>query len=282
MKKIKYVYSKSKTILTNIRNEHIGAFAAQSSFFFMLSFIPLIFLVLSVLKITKNGMNNFYDILFGIIPNSSHSIVKKLLNNFLFSSTSVVSFTTLLAAWSSGKGFYALTEGFHSVLRIKEKRNYFLLRLRSLVYSLMFSVVIAVLFVIGVFGKKIQYAIIKNNYLYFDYTYLISLVRVFFVVAMLFVILFLLYSFLPDWKAYADRGKTKFKKKFRGFSALVSSMVIYIYTVIFSMYSNTFVNYNNVYGGVSAFISVMLWLYGTMYIIVLGFRLCLYLSNDKK
>jgi len=226
-------------------------------------------------------MENFYDILFDIIPHSTHDIVKGLFDNVIFNSTSVISFTTLLAAWSAGKGFYALTEGFHSVLSIKEKRNYFLLRLRSLVYSLIFSTVIALLFIVGVFGRNIQSALLESNYLYFDYTYIITLVRVFFIILVLFTILLVVYSFLPDWKAYTDTGQFKCKIKFRAFSALVSSMVIYIYTIIFSMYSNIIVKYNNIYGGISAFISIMLWLYGSMYIIILGFRLSMFLNSDK-
>lgn len=277
---MKYIYKEVKRVIKNIRNEHIGAFAAQSSFFFIMSFFPLTFLVFTVLKISRNGAKNFSDLLCKIIPYSDYNTVKEIFDNFVFNSTSVISVTTLLTAWSAGKGFYALTEGFHSVLSIGEKRNYIFLRARSLVYSIAFSVIIALLFVIGVFGKSIQNTLLKNHPHYFDYTYLITCVRVFFIVFILFAILILLYSFLPDWKSYTDSGKNKCKLKYRIFSALVSSMSIYIYTIIFSVYSRTFMDYNNIYGGISAFISIMLWLYGSMYIIILGFRLSMYLNGE--
>ena len=61
-------------------------------------------------------------------------------------------------------------------------------------------------------------------------------------------------------------------------SAIIASLCIYLYTVLFSLYTNIFMDNSGIYGGISAFISVMLWVYGSMYIIILGFRLSVFMN----
>ena len=190
MKKIKYFYHRISNVVKNIRNEHIGAFAAQSSFFFIISFFPITFLIFTVLNVSKTGAEKFYDLLCKIIPYSDYDVVKSLFINYTIDTTSVISLTTVLTAWSAGKGFFAHAEGFHSVLSITEKRNYIFLRLKSLVYSAAFSVITAILFIIGVFGKSLQNTLLKRYPVYFGYSYVFSFIRVFFII---FVLLFILY-----------------------------------------------------------------------------------------
>lgn len=237
-----------KRILLNIRREHIGAFAAQSAFFFMMSFFPLMFLISTIMEVSQNGAE------------------------------SIFAFSTLFTAWSAGKGFYALAEGFHSILSIHEKRNYIVLRIRGLFCSVAFAIIIAALFFIGVFGGTIWHNITNLYPGYGVYTSLFSVLRGLFIVFVLFVILSLIYNFLPDWSSYEDCGGSDIKRRFHCISAFSASLSIYLYTVIFSFYTDIFMENTATYGGFSALVPVMLWVYGSMYIIILGFRLSVYMN----
>lgn len=279
MKTLKKILGYIKDILLNIRSEHIGAFAAQSSFFLIMSFFPLAFLVITVLKLSPNGVQGFTNVICNIIPYANRAFLEGIFDNFVFKPTSVISVSTLLTAWSAGKSFYSLSEAFRSVLGVTESKSYFLLRFRSLIVSVVFAVVIAVLFFTGVFGDNIHYLVLSYYPAYFNYTYLISGIRKIFIVFILFVILSLLYIFLPDWNTYTARGEKKVRIRYHLASAILSSVIIYSYTIIFSVFADIYVKYNDIYGGISALISVMLWIYGSMYILILGFRFSVFLSK---
>jgi len=281
MNKIKQIISYFKKILINIRSEHIGAFAAQSSFFIIMSFFPLAFLIISLLKLSGDGVNNFTKVIANIVPYIDRDFLEQIFDDFVFKPTSVISFSTLLTAWSAGKSFYALSEGFRSVLNIKNSKNYFVLRIRSLVFSVAFALSVAVLFFAGVFGDNIHNLVTLNYPNYYGYTYLISGIRKLFMVFILFIILSLLYIFLPDWEAYREITGKKCRIRYHFVCAFLASFIIYSYTIIFSVFADVYVRYNDIYGSISAFISVMLWLYGSMYILILGLRLSVFL-NDKK
>ena len=52
MKKIKEISSKIIQITTDISHDHVGAYAAQSAYFFMLCLIPIILLLLTLVRYT--------------------------------------------------------------------------------------------------------------------------------------------------------------------------------------------------------------------------------------
>ena len=271
MKKINSLFNTLKTILINIRNEHIGAFAAQSSFFFIMSFFPMVFLVLTVLKISGNNTERFTNIILNIIPYVNREFNQNIFEGFTFKPIPVISVTTILIAWSAGKSFYALSEGFHSILSVKETHNYFVLRIRGLVYSLVFAFVIALLFFISVFGDGIHSIVLAYYPTYSPFTYLISGIRKSFIIFVLFINFALIYFFLPDRSCLEKNITKKTYLKINLISALIVSIVIYFYTAAFSVFAGIYIKHNHIYGGLAAFISLMLWIYGSMYILILGF-----------
>lgn len=274
---IKYIIH----IIQRMRKEHIAAFASQSAFFIIMSFFPLCFLFVTILKITPNGVGRISTILSEAVPYIDKDIIVSVFDSFIYRPVPTISMTTLFTAWSASKSFYAIGEGFHSVLGVRERRNYFFLRLRSLVYSLGFALSLVILFFIGVFGDRINLLVTQNCPQYMQFTYLISGIRKSFIIFVLFVILSLLYIFLPDWNNYMENGGQKLRLKYQLQSALLSSVVIYLYTIIFSFGANIYIH-NNIYGGAGAIVTIMLWLYGSMYILILGFRLAVFLSLRKE
>ncbi len=271
-----YMYFKS--VFNNIRQEHIGAFAAQASFFFVLSFFPMILLCLTILGFSKTGTEFFLNFAADIAPFIKKSQIASVINGYSFKRTSVISFSTILTAWSAGKGFYALSDGFSTILNINESRSYLVLRIRGLFYSVAFAAVIALLYIIGVLGGNIRQVIFET---YPGYFITFSILRILFILTVIFIILALLYIFLPDRRAYMERKRKSLKLKYHLFSAAASSVCICVYTALFSFYLNYFSFKSHIYGGISAFISAMLWIYGSMYILILGFRLSVYLNTKR-
>ena len=121
----------------------MGAFAAQAAFFLILSFIPLIILIVSILNIAGIDLSVLkQDLSVYNISDVVQTYVNQLLEEVNTTGGYFIIFTIILSAWSSGKAFNALSQGFKYLMNIDERTNYFLKRLRGFIYSLLFALAI--------------------------------------------------------------------------------------------------------------------------------------------
>lgn len=237
-------------------------------------------LVLSVLKLLNIDMVKIYELIALYASGAEVAMAKRVFDDAALSAPSAISIGTVFTAWSAGRAFHALAEGFHSSLGIVTDKNYFFLRLRSLIFSLFFSLVIAILVIIGLFGNSIHSFVLRVYPAYSSYYYLVKALQIVFVCITLFVIIIVLYKFLPDWEmctsSYKSRGRMKLKTLF--VPSLLSAAVIYLFTFAFSIYVSYFAPYSLAYGSIASLVCIMLWLYGAMYVVLLGFRLSIYIK----
>jgi len=264
---LKVLYQKAIKIIKAINKAHIGAFAAQSAFFMILSFLPLAELVSCFLRLS--GVE--FDLLGKLIMPYDYDV----------SLTGVISFGTLFVAWSAGRAFHALSEGFQSVLAFASPSGYFKKRLRSLVLSVAFAALISMLTIIGLFGNNMFLIFTKAFPGLFKYYFLLNIIKTLFLPAVLFVIITFLYRLLPNWETDGKRRRNPIKLKHTLVSSLGSSGVICVFTFGFSVYITNFTNYRAVYGAMASLVCVMLWLYGTMYAVIIGFGLSVFLSRNN-
>ena len=57
-----------KEIKKDMEEQHVGAYAAQSAYFMILSFLPLIILLLSLIQYTEIGKGELYRLIQVVIP----------------------------------------------------------------------------------------------------------------------------------------------------------------------------------------------------------------------
>lgn len=261
MQNLKSFFKNLLAIPALIKEKHISAYAAQAAFFLVLSFFPMISLIITLIKLNGGAHHSFTRLVVNILPYVNKEYIMSILEDFTFRPSSVISLSTIVAAWSSGKSFYSLSEAFSTILNVKRDRGYIFLRFRSLLFSVIFADCVTFLFFIGVFGGKI------NDYILFyfpRYPYLVDIVRNIFIIFVLFIILSVIYIFLPQ----KERGGSI---RHYLLAAFLSSCVIYVYTAIFSLFADIYIKYSSFYGSIATFISAMLWIYGSMYIIIMGF-----------
>ena len=59
-------------IKRNIADNHVSAYAAQAAYFIMLSLIPLLILLLSMIQFTGIGKADFYSLIQHLVPQGFH------------------------------------------------------------------------------------------------------------------------------------------------------------------------------------------------------------------
>ena len=264
VKKIRYIIHKS--------SEHkVGAYSASAAFFMFFSLVPLIMLILSLFRLI---FTDSYDIL-SITNKFAPDVINEFLKNYLdeIVNTSKLSLTIVSAVallWAASKGVFAMIEGLNSINEIKEERNYFVVRLTSVFYTITLVVILFAALIIMVFGTTI------SDFLNNKFPNIRGLVYV--LTSMRFIIgfLFLVFFFAIVYKALPS-GKIKFSEQFPG--AVLASAGWVSFSILFSFFINNFSHYANIYGSLTAIIVLMLWMYICMYILFLGAEINLFLSK---
>lgn len=247
----------------DMEKSHVGAYAAQSAYFIILSFLPMIIMLLSVIQFTGIGKSDLYQLIQEVVPVGFQGWIFAIIDEMYSRTVATVSISALVTAWSAGKSFMALNRGMNSICRVEKKPNYIQMRLRGAVFALLFVALIVVTLVLIVFGTSIH----ELFSIYFPFLAIFTrIILSFRMVLMLGLFTFffaLLYMVLPNRRA-------GFVEQFPG--AIFAAAGWYLFSYGFSVYieySHAF----NMYGSLTTLVLLMFWLYAVMYIVLIGMEL---------
>lgn len=247
----------------DMERSHVSAYAAQSAYFIMLSFLPLIILLLSLIQFTGIGKADLYGLVQSFVPLGFQSWLIGIADEMYSRTLATVSISVLVTVWSAGKSFMALNRGMNAICKVEKNPNYLLMRLRGAVFAVLFVVLIVATLVLVVFGNSIHGLI--ETYLPFlaIFTRIILSFRLVLMLALFISFFAVLYMVLPNRKA-------DFTDQLPG--AVFAALGWYLFSFGFSIYieySHAF----NMYGSLTTLVLLMFWLYFVMYIVLIGMEL---------
>ena len=162
MKRIKDIYQRITGITAGFNEHHVGAYAAQTAYFFMLCMIPIILLLITMVQYTPVTKADVMTAVIQVFPSSVESLITSIVNQVYNQSMGIIPVTILVAMWSAGKGVLAMASGLNCIYHCRETRNYIVLRIRATIYTLLFIVVIILLLVLSVFGNTLNLFIAEH------------------------------------------------------------------------------------------------------------------------
>ncbi|GHV49531.1 hypothetical protein FACS189499_10610 [Clostridia bacterium] len=231
-----------KTTFRRAAGSYIGVYSAQAAFYIIMSFFPFVMLFLSLLKYlpgTSLHIQMFIGDRADFFPENVSAVLENVfLEIYSGSSVPVMSVATVGALWAASKGFMAIIGGLNYVYSVSEKRNWFTLRLVSVIYTLGLIALLTVLVLLG-----------------------LSHMNTMFMFLILIILFLLLYTVIPD-------RKTKPQNELPG--AIISASGFVIFSRCYSYYIENFPNDSAIYGSLAAVVFLMLWLYFCMYILFVG------------
>ena len=261
MDKLKKIYEKITDITDEIGNDHVGAYAAQSAYFFMLCMIPIILLLLTLVQYTPVTKADVMTAVMQVFPSSVDSMMATVVNQVYNQSMGIIPVTIIVALWSAGKGVLAMTTGLNCVYHCKETRNYVILRLSSTLYTLMFLLVILFLLVLSVFGNSLNIFISEHIPIFAEIADRVIELRTILTPIVMVAFSLLIYKFLPN------RRDSLLRQLPGAVFAAIGWMAI---SWVFSVYVDVFTGFSSMYGSLTTIVLIMLWMYFCMYCILLG------------
>lgn len=268
--KIKLIYYKKNELLGRDEKSHLRAYAAESAFFIIISMVPCILLLLTLIQYTPVTRSMVMEAALEVFPSSINVLIVSIVNEVYSQSASVIPLTAITAMWSAGKGVLSMASGLNWVYGNTETKNYIILRIRAAAYTLLFVVSIVLTLVLLVFGNRISSFISKNIPIFQHVVGLIIDVRVLISIVVLIFVFTIAYSTLPD-------GKVKMLQQIPGASfAAVGWLAC---SLAFSVYVDVFNGLSDMYGSLTTIVLVMLWLYFCMYSMLLGAKINVYIRD---
>lgn len=257
--------------IAKINQDCIGAFSAQTSFFIIISFFPFLMMLLSLSTLfnISDVIRNYFsvDLMPEAVQNMINSIVSEVYNG---AGGGVVYVTVVLTIWSASKGVMALMTGLNSVYGIPETRNYFFVRFLSMIYTLMFSIMLIVVIVMLVFGRSIYELLITDfPWMQGALAQIISFRTIGALIA-LTLFFWILLVFIPKRRA-------KIFAEFPG--AFIAACGWIAFSYLFSYYIDNIGNFSYLYGSLTAIVLFMMWLWICIFILFVGAEINLLLQG---
>ncbi len=266
---------KYKILSKNMEEDHVSESSAQCSYYTMLSFIPFIILVITLIQYTGVNSQTMFYALSRIIPSSMNEMVLSIVQEVYSKSIGTISISIIFTIWSAGRGLFALTKGLQNVYKTNEEKSasYVYLRVKSIIETIIFIILISVGLTLLVFGNSLR-AIIQERFGGFkNYNTLSLILTQFGFVLATFVIFLLLYKFMP---------KHKVTIKSQVYGALFGAIMLNIISFIFSNYLKIFKGFSITYGSLTTLMLIMMWTYACFYTVFLGAELNKLINSSKK
>ena len=252
-------------VMDVVSSHHTGAYAAQAAYFFVLSMIPIILLLLTMVQFTSLTKDYIMNAVLQAFPTTVEGLIESIVDQVYSQSGTIIPITVIVALWSAGRGVLSITNGLNCVYESRETRNYVYLRIRASLYTVIFLVAFILSLVLSVFGNRI--AIMLNQHFPVLVRLIDTVIRSRTLITLCILTLFwdTVYKYLPNRK---NIGKTTMKKQLPG--AIFTACAWQVISFVFSIYLDIFTGFTTMYGSLTMIILIMLWLYMCMYVILLG------------
>lgn len=274
---MKKILKKLFEFIERVARHHIGAYAAQSAFFLVLSLIPIILLLLTLVQYTPLTKADIMTAAYEVFPVTIRTTIVSIINEVYNQSTVIIPVTAIVAIWSAGRGTMAISNGLNSIHGQIETRNYFFVRIRAAFYTILLIVAIILCLLFLGFGNSISLLLNKHIPVVQYATQFIIEIRTIVALVIIFVLSVCVYRFLPN-TPHGLRNQWP-GAIFTAFGWIVASYFI-------SVYMDIFKGFSNMYGSLTTIVLIMLWFYFCMYILLLGGEINLlieeWLDNRKQ
>lgn len=253
-------------LFENMSKDHISEFSAQCSYYTILSFIPFVILLITLIQYTNIDQQTLFDVIARIVPSSMNGFVLGIVREVYSKSIGTISISIIFTLWSAGKGLFALIKGLHSIYNIngEKPKSMIYLRFMAIVETVVFIILIMLGLVLLVFGNSLK-SIVQNHFGIFENfnTFSQVLTEMGFIIA-IFIVFLLLYKFMP-------RHKVTFRSQIPG--AIFGSIALNVISFVFSKYLDIFKGFSITYGSLTTLMLIMMWTYSCFYTLFLGAEL---------
>ena len=267
------IFESFKAFARRTSEDHLGAYAASGAFFLMLSFVPFVMILLAIARLFPINVTSVMNTLISIMPAGLRDYASNIVEEVYMKSFAFVPISIFILVWSAAKFFHAMTNGLNAISKVKETRNWFATRFRSMLLVTIFIFAIVLVLLIGTSGENVSEGLRETlPVLYYIIEFFMPFRRLIGYFALILIFLFL-YKFLPN-RYYTFRSQLP--------GALIVSTIWIMFSYFISLYYTHNGNFQNIYGNLTGMVLAMIWLFFCMYFVLIGAELNRMIYEDPE
>ena len=254
------LFSLMRNFSRNMQKKNIVSYASSTAFFLIVSLIPLLIMITSVLPYTPITEADMVRAFIKITPSFTDETIISFINEAYGRSDAVFSISAIVTLWTGSLGMLALMRGLNCIYDVEELRNVIYLRILAAFYTVAMIAIVLMMLLLMVFGNRIE-AFIIGYYppIGVIVSFLINF-RFILIIGIAIFLFALMYTYIPS-------ARLRYVYQLPG--AVFSAIVWYAFSWIFSMYVNSTDSYS-LYGSLATPVIMMFWLYFCIYIFLIG------------
>jgi membrane protein len=247
-----------------IGEDDVAMGAAALAFYLMLAIFPALILTMSIIPYLPIDRIDeaIMDLLGQALPDDAYEMVEGVVVDVTSERRGgLLSFGLLATLWAASSGMLAVMRQLNKTYRVKEARGFIRARGTAIILSLVFILLIIGAFALIVLGGVIE-AWLQSRFGLGDAILM-------FFAAFRWVVIFLamMLAFSMIYR-YAPNVEQKFAFITPG--SVVGVLLLVLASLAFSLYTANFADYDATYGSIGAVIVLMMWLYITGLVILIG------------
>ena len=246
-----------------IQDPYYHGFAAQISFYLMLSVVPILILIIQLLGLIGISMETALNVVEQYTGNRISNVLSII---FEFSSIGFGNIIFLIIAlWAGSRASFAISRIANYTMTEGKNtgKNYFIERARAIVTMLLTMISLVVAIVILCYGKIILIGALTA--LRIDDTSFVDS----FWLWLRWPLAFVLYFFIIGYNFYIlPTVRKPFRTVIPG--ALFASIGMLIVSWAYTFYTSSLVNYDIIYGALSSVVALMIWFLLLSWVLILG------------
>ncbi|KRM91155.1 YihY/virulence factor BrkB family protein [Fructilactobacillus florum] len=231
------------------------------AYYVLLSLFPILIIIGSAIKFTNTDPQRVFSVLRPIVPSSIYDVLRPVFNNaFSGNAGGSLSIGIVLVIWSSSSSMAAFQRAVNRIYGV-EKQSAFMNRLMSFVWMILLVVFLFVLMILMGFGQNLL--VITKKIFHVSPTLISWLedARIPFIIGLSFVILVMLYYFVPS---------LKIKLRYAVPGAILALLGLTLLSQGFSLLISYFFRGITANKTIGTFMVVILWFYFTGLVLLFG------------
>ena len=238
----------------------VGTYASSIAFFFFMSMIPLLIIILQLLPYLGLSQVDVIKFLDTLIPDELQGFAVMIVSQALRYNRETLSLSAVVLVWAASKGTMALRQGLNRVYNVEETRPCPGQVLLAIGYTAALMVLFALMLFMVFVGPVSTYLATALPE-FFSNPVTIEMHDQILISLFMLVIFVMVYTFIPS-------GNRPFQRQIPG--ALLDAVVWSIFSKLFSIYVRGNNAYSMFYGSLGGIAILLFWLYCCFYIVLIG------------
>lgn len=261
-------------IIKKARADDIFSISAQFSYYIILGIFPFAFLMMSILGYYSHLIYELLSFIKSLIPTDIYTIILNITNVSISSyNKSYISVSIIALFLSASSGSVGIIKGINKAYNCQLSKNYIRIRIKGILFTffLIFALQLSFIFIIA--GKHLITLLQSISIFTQFFVIIIKILRYLLPIVAFILIFSLAYKFLPY-------EKVSLRSVLPG--AVFTTLGWIVGSMIFAYYiGNRSSFYNNIYGSLSGFFILLIWIYLSSFIFLMGAEVNALFLNKK-